>query len=362
VIATIATIAASAVVAAVLTAGALAYRKVRQRRTARMLRVDTPTAIIEERFIRVGGIEQWISIRGEDRANPVLLVLHGGPGQTYSIFTPLLRAWEKHFTVVQWDRRGVGKTLGRNGKAGSGEMSFARMVDDGIEVTEFLRAHLHKDTVILMGGSMGNIVGLPLVQRRPDLFSCYVGTDLAANMAQAQSLCYQLTMERLRRAGNTKGIAELERIGADPTRWDVPAFTRTQMKWAMKSDPVTPNLVRKMIVPMMLTSPSHSLGDVGHIGTGLGFSATQLFEQFMAYDARQLGTRFQVPFFLLQGDTDVLTPTSLAEEYFAEINAPIKTMALIKDAGHLAAFTQPEQFLTQLLLAVSPPATAPDPA
>jgi pimeloyl-ACP methyl ester carboxylesterase len=159
----IATIAASAVVAAVPTAGALACRKVRQRRTARMLRVDTPTAIIEERFIRVGGIEQWISIRGEDRANPVLLVLHGGPGQTYSIFTPLLRAWEKHFTVVQWDRRGVGKTLGRNGKAGSGEMSFARMVDDGIEVTEFLRAHLHKDTVILMGGSMGNIVGLPLV-------------------------------------------------------------------------------------------------------------------------------------------------------------------------------------------------------
>ena len=34
-------------------------------------------------------------------------------------FTAVFRSWEKHFTVVQWNRRGVGATLSRNGRAGS---------------------------------------------------------------------------------------------------------------------------------------------------------------------------------------------------------------------------------------------------
>ena len=66
-------IAAIAGVLAVPTAGGLAYRKVRQRQVAQALVIDTPNGLAEERFVRVGGIDQWIQIRGEDRGNPVLL-------------------------------------------------------------------------------------------------------------------------------------------------------------------------------------------------------------------------------------------------------------------------------------------------
>ena len=106
--------------------GGLAWRKARQRRVARALEITTPNGIVEQRFVPIGGIDQWIQIRGEDRDNPVLLVLHGGPGWPNAVFTLPLRPWERHFTVVQWDHRGAGKTLGRNGKAGSGEMTFDR--------------------------------------------------------------------------------------------------------------------------------------------------------------------------------------------------------------------------------------------
>jgi pimeloyl-ACP methyl ester carboxylesterase len=115
-------------------------------------------------------------------------------------FTLPLRSLEKHFTVVQWDERGVSKTLGRNGKAGSGEMSFARRVSDAIEVTEFLRNHMRKDKVILLAESMGTLVGVPLVKRRPDLFYAYVGTDQYVDMARNEALKYQMTLERLRAA------------------------------------------------------------------------------------------------------------------------------------------------------------------
>ena len=81
----------------------------------------------------------------------------------------------------------------------------------------------------------------------------------------------------------------------------------------------------------------------------------------MAYDARRLGTRFEVPFFLFQGETDVVTVTSLAEEYFREVEAPTKGLALIPDAGHFAAFTQPDRFLAELLTQVRPLESAASP-
>jgi hypothetical protein len=60
-------VAVAAGITAVPVAGGLAYRKSRQRRVAQALVIDAPNGIVEERFVRVGGIDQWIQIRGVDR-------------------------------------------------------------------------------------------------------------------------------------------------------------------------------------------------------------------------------------------------------------------------------------------------------
>jgi pimeloyl-ACP methyl ester carboxylesterase len=95
---------------------------------------------------------------------------------------------------------------------------------------------------------------------------------------------------------------------------------------------------------------------------GFQWYTGQMFEELMAYDAWRLGTRFEVPFFLFQGERDVVTLTTLAEEYFEEVEAPTKGLALIPDAGHFAAFTQPERFLAELLARVRPLVAPPSPA
>jgi pimeloyl-ACP methyl ester carboxylesterase len=341
--------------------GGLAWRKARQRRVAKVLEIDTPNGIVEQRFVKVGGIDQWIQLRGEDRANPVLLVLHGGPGWPNAVFTLPLRPWERDFTVVQWDHRGAGKTLRRNGKAGSGEMTFDRRVADAIEVIEFLRQYLHMDKVVLLAESMGTLTGLPLAVRQPDLVHALVVTDLYVNMAANEARKWQLTLERLRAAGNAKGVAALERIGPDPARWDLAAWN-TNMAWAFRTNVPIPNLDRKLLFPLALTSPIYSLRDLYTLFAGFQWSTAQMFEELRAYDARRLGTRFEVPFFLFQGASDVVTLTSLATEYFQEVQAPTKELALIPDAGHFAAFTQPERFLTELVTRVRPRAAPPSPA
>jgi pimeloyl-ACP methyl ester carboxylesterase len=202
-------LAGAAGVLAAPAVGGLAWRTVRQRQVAKTLEITTPKRIVEQRFVTLGGIDQWIQLRGEDRANPVLLVLHGGPGWPNAVFTPPLRPWERHFTVVQWDHRGAGKTLRRTGKAGSGPMTFDQRVADAVELVEFLRRHLGVDKVVLLAESMGTLTGLPLAKRRPDLVAALVVTDLYVNMAANEARKHQLTLERLRAAGNTKGIAAL---------------------------------------------------------------------------------------------------------------------------------------------------------
>jgi pimeloyl-ACP methyl ester carboxylesterase len=200
----------------------------------------------------------------------VLLVLHGGPGWPNAVFTLPLRSWERYFTVVQWDHRGAGKTLGRNGKAGSGEMTFERRVADAIEVIKFLRQHLGVDKVILLAESMGTLTGLPLAKRRPDLVHALVVTDLYANMAANEARKCQLTLERLRAAGNTKGVAALESIGADPVRWDLQAWN-TNMAWAFRTNVPTPTWTAGCCSPWRCrrrstacgTSPPYSRGSSG---------------------------------------------------------------------------------------------------
>ncbi|TCO42557.1 pimeloyl-ACP methyl ester carboxylesterase [Kribbella antiqua] len=306
--------------------------------------------INEQHYLSIGGVEQWIQIRGESAGNPVLLVLHGGPGSPYAVFTPLIRSWEQHFTVVQWDRRGCGKTRARGTKQTA---PFERHLEDAIEVTEFLRSHLDKDKIVLMAGSMGTIIGLPLAQRRPDLYSALVTTDLYADMHRNEALGYARCLERVTAAGNTKAVRDLEKIGGDPASWDLKAW-QLKMKWTMATDPVTPNAVTKLLFPLALKGGVYSKREAWHLLAG--FLATQkaMFREYMSFNAYDLPPRFEVPVFVFQGAGDVLTLTDLAQEYFEHLDAPHKELALIDDASHFAAFTQPDRFRDELVNRVLP--------
>jgi pimeloyl-ACP methyl ester carboxylesterase len=286
-----------------------------------------------ETFVRIGGIDQWIQINGENQDNPVLLVLHGGPGSPYALFTPLLREWEKHFTVIHWDRRGAGKTLRRNGKKGCGEMSFERCVADAIELAEYLRGYLNKDKIVLMAGSMGTLIGLPLVQRRPDLFSAYVCTDQFVDMIRNEEESYRL-------AGEHKALAK---IGADPRKWDLKAWG-VKMRFTMDNA-----VLAKLFLPLVRGREVYGLRDIPALLRGFSYSKTAMFDEFMAYDARRFGTKFEIPFVLIQGAQDRVTVTSLAQEHFEEIEAPDKAIVVIEGAGHFCAFTHAGRFLTALL-------------
>jgi len=149
-------------------------------------------------FVSLGGIDQWISIRGENRANPLLLVVHGGPGEAQWPQAEVYRPWEKAFTVVQWDQRGAGHTFGRY-CAKTPDVTLDRISRDGVELAEYLCRDLGKKKIIVLGHSWGSIVATRMVQMRPELFAAYVGTGQVTSWAAMVNTQYDLVLAKARK-------------------------------------------------------------------------------------------------------------------------------------------------------------------
>ena len=85
-----------------------------QNRPREQTEITTYKGIDSVEKITLGGIDQWILIRGWNRSNPVVLFLHGGPGAplfTYARDVGVEARLEQHFVMVYWEQRGTGKSF-----------------------------------------------------------------------------------------------------------------------------------------------------------------------------------------------------------------------------------------------------------
>ncbi len=171
--------------------------------------------IAEARFIPLGGIQQWVTIRGADRSNPVLLFLHGGPGDAQSALTSVYSPLENDFVLVQWDQRGAGRTLGHS-DAEHQANSLPRLVEDGVELTRYIRSYLHTNKVLLVGHSWGSFLGAQIVHREPSLFRAFVGIAQVVSWREIVEAQYRYTLAQARGQSDAAAVQALEALGGPP--------------------------------------------------------------------------------------------------------------------------------------------------
>lgn len=306
--------------------------------------------IDEAQYVKIGGIEQFIRITGESRANPVLLFVHGGPGLSMLGFLPSFQPWEKYFTIVQWDQRGAGRTYGRNGADRSAPMTIDRMTQDGVELAQFLTRHLH-GKIVVVGHSWGSILGVRMVHQRPDLFAAYVGTGQFVDRTLGERILYEDLLSRARAARDGQTIAELQHL-SDASARDRQAFVAKT--WASVYAPPAERRLKANMSRMRMEAPGASWSDIGASRAGRRFSIDHLAPQIAACDIRQGGLDFAVPFFVIQGDEDSQTPAILARRYFDAVHAPTKRYIPLKGGGHFAVITMSAAFLNALVAYVRP--------
>jgi pimeloyl-ACP methyl ester carboxylesterase len=329
----------------------LIYRTYRQYLNSSALAIHSPNGIDQGMYVNIGGLPQWIQIRGEDRRNPILLFVHGGPALSMIPFTyRTMRPWEAHYTIVSWDQRGAGRTYFRNGGADQTATNMYQIIDDGIEVADFARTSLHQDKVILLGESWGSAISLEMARRRPDLFYAFVGTGQAVDLRRAEVLTYGMLLQQLRTEHDEKATTQLLRLGpppySDPSRR---AFER--IEGAHPSEP------EGSMGTDFLFAPGYSLHESYQLLAEATQHRARLLAEAMEYNAESRGSRFEVPVFFFQGSNDTAAPTQLAAEYLNTIRAPSKALVVIPGGGHNAFVLYSQQFLHELDTRVRPLAT-----
>lgn len=320
-------------------------------------RIVTPQGIEELKAVEIGGIRQWISVRGRDRRNPILLFIHGGPASTEMPVSWLYQSpWEDFFTVVQWDQRGAGKTAAENDDpAIAGTISIERMTADGEELVAYLRKQYDKQRIFVLGHSWGSVIGLNIARRHPQWLHAYIGMGQVIHATENERVGYDFALHEAKAAGNRQAIDELEGIAPYPGPDGAVSIPQIliQRKWVTYFGGLTAGRTSfDYDTNARLLAPEYDARDLA-AQQNMGESLVQLLPELARLDFRSV-TRVDTPVFLFAGRRDYATPSAIAADWLARLQAPQKDLFWFERSAHMMHMEEPGQVLLRLVRDIRP--------
>jgi pimeloyl-ACP methyl ester carboxylesterase len=322
-------------------------------------------AIFEKVWVEVNGIKHGMFIRGENPQNPVILYLHGGPGTPMLQFISFLEAkiairerLEKYFTVCYWDQRGAGMTFSKSTDPST--MTVVQMVEDTREITEYLKSRFNQNKIYLLGHSWGSYLGVKTIEKYPENYFAYIGIGQTTNLTESERLSYDYMLNRAKETNDKNVIEKLEKY--DPYTEDFPLMQKEghQLDYLM----VRTNTLNRygighlhnqellqgmsfngMVARALFLFKGYTLREKINWFLGADFSMVHLFPVLQKDDFFTSSVKFNVPFYIIQGDYDYMTSQILAEKYLHILEAPKKEYIRFNNSAHSPNMEEPEKFV-----------------
>lgn len=296
--------------------------------------IDSPQSVSSLERQEIGGVQQWILVRGHDRTRPVLLFLHGGPGMPAMFLAHAFqRELEHDFVVVHWDRRGAGKSF--DAAAQTTTLSVSQTLEDTYELTRTLRARFHQERLYLVGHSWGSYLGLLAVQRHPEYYAAFVGMGpIAGTSAEVDILRRELVHQAAKRMGD----ADLRARAEDATR----AITEDDLFRAGGE-----LYASRSFLPILITglrASEYTLRDALNVKRGADLVARRMKFDGVPKPLEGEVHEVSVPVFFFLGRHDFNTPSALAAEYLDRLDAPLKALVWFEESAHFPFFEEPDRF------------------
>jgi pimeloyl-ACP methyl ester carboxylesterase len=309
--------------------------------------------------VAIGNSQQWLLIRSEDTRNPLLLFVHGGPGTSQlTLMRRNTRTLEKHFTIVNWDQRGAGKSY--PAIRDKTRMNMEQFVADIIELTKYLQDRFRKRKVTLVGHSWGSAIGVLAVQRRPDLFNAYIGIGQISNAAGGERISYDWALQQARAAGDQGSVRKLTEIGPPPYagNWR-PKFLAERRILGKHGGEYHGSKVGAFgtVIKHLLFSTEYTFMDRINFFRGIFDSLALLIPPLGKLDLFLQAPRLKVPVFFMLGKHDYEVPSILSAKYFQALQAPLKSLFWFENSAHMPNTEERDKFNSILIETVLPVVT-----
>jgi pimeloyl-ACP methyl ester carboxylesterase len=309
-----------------------------------------PDSIAEEVLLPMKGARQYLLVRGLNRAAPIALFLHGGPGGSETALMRLYNApIENHLTMAYWDQRGAGRSYDPNIPPET--MTIPQFVDDLDQVVDHLHTRLGQQRVWLIGHSWGSALGMLYAHRNGAKVAGYIGIGQVASNPQDEMHAYQFVLDEARRRGDRAALAKLGKIGPPPYTFDRlmvrdrlldeygGTFHRQPDKW-------------RIVFEALFDTPEAGIGDLFRLWQGMAFSQRALWPSFARLDLTEAVPALDVPVTFVLGRFDQRTWSPLAVVYLEALRAPSKRLIWLENSAHNGPFEEPGAFRAAVIDAI----------
>ncbi|MDZ5471510.1 alpha/beta hydrolase [Bacillus sp. 31A1R] len=294
--------------------------------------------------LTLGGVTQWITIRGKNKNLPILLFLHGGPGSPQTgAQRKYNRVLEDEYIVVNWDQRGSGKSFTPEVKKES--LTVNQLLSDAYELVTYLLNKFNQEKLFIMGHSVGAALGLLFAGKYPNLIHAYIGINQPVHRQEEEKKSYTFALDVAKRKHDKKAIAQLESIGfPENGLYRKIEDMVVQRTWLTKYKGVAYKKNAALINMNYLLSSHLTWKERLNFMKGFGFSSTNLWNEITSLNLFQLVPELHVPVYFIIGRHDKIVFHELVTDYFEQLRAKEKQLIVFEESGHLACFEEPGKF------------------
>lgn len=296
--------------------------------------------------VNINGLDQTMIIRGSDTSKPVLLYLHGGPGDPEFPFVHRFNpAIENLFVVCYWDQRGAGLSYSKD--IPHETMTLPQFVDDAGKVTEYLMEKFKRKKIYLLGHSWGTMLGSYTARKFPDYYYAFIAVGQVGNQENAEKQSYDFVLNKARELGDNRAVNALEKIGSPPYGNPEEELSKmiTERKYVIKYGGAVKHgsFYPRAIITMALCN-EYTLSEKVNYLRGMNFTKSFLWSVVMKTNLFETIPSQDIPVYILQGAYDYQTTYDVAKEYFDSLSAPLKKFYTFDNSAHSPIFEEPEKF------------------
>ena len=315
---------------------------------------EIPGSIAVIETVTLGGVEQTITIRGADTANPVLLFLHGGPGMPsspWASWNNVHAELERNFVLVHWDQRGAGKSFSKS--LTPEDMHLENFVSDTLELTDMLRERFDQDKIFLWGHSWGSGLGFETLRVNAEPYYAYFASAVRPDWNSTNVMGYEKVLEMAREANDAEAIESLEAIQPfDPRNVDHLQVKNELLSHYLIGDFHTEGLEEAWLDYVTGgESAEYPPAYIKPTLAGMDFTRQTIYIEVIhaGFDLAKDFPVSPIPVHFMHGRYDYQCPGELAEAYYNLLEAPEKSFTWFENSAHDVYYDEPDKFNQEII-------------